>query len=127
LHLADLLVSGVAFPAAAASSDERNSHLLPDPETPHLWTDCGYEAGKFVARDVGKADVRVVSLPAMPVAAAKAGRLHFDNHPARRWLGVRHKADLRVKAKGLEHDGFHDRQRPLMASGPAMPLCQDAI
>ena len=38
-------------------------------------------AGQFVAGDMGQLDVAVVAHPAVPVAAAQAGRLDLENDP----------------------------------------------
>ena len=81
LVIADLVVSGQARAAPAASADKREGHPVPSPEVGHFLANGGNHARQFVARNMGQVDVRVVAHPPVPVAAAQARGPYFDDHP----------------------------------------------
>ncbi|BFO21664.1 hypothetical protein SHKM778_80520 [Streptomyces sp. KM77-8] len=64
-----------------------------------------------MAGHVREGDVRVVALPAVPVAAAQAGGLDTDHDPVLRRLRVRDLPHLGRFAVPLEHHRTHDRPR----------------
>src|SRR3546814_11519121 len=76
---ANLLVSRMTLGAAAATGDERNRHAVTDPEAPHVASGRHHLAGRFMARHMRQADIRIMAHPAMPVAAAKTARADPDD------------------------------------------------
>src|SRR5690606_4728853 len=89
LPLAHLLVPRRARGAAAAGADERHRDPVPRAPSGDPVADRLDDTGEFVARYVGQGDVRVVALPAVPVAAAQTGGLdaHDDSVSGRLRVG----------------------------------------
>ena len=81
--VADLRLPGAARLAAPAAEAERHGHAVADRERPHLRPGGRDHAGQLVAGHVGERDRRVVAHPAVPVAAADAGRPHLHDDPVR--------------------------------------------
>ena len=90
LVLADLVIAGMAFAAMAAAGDERHGHPVAGAPPRHLPADGLDRAGQFVARHMRQRDIGIMAHPAMPVAAAKPGRLHLDDHALRSRRRVGH-------------------------------------
>src|SRR6185295_2896750 len=88
LVIAHLLIPGPTGPASAACADE--GHRDPVAHTPPSdLLACGNDfSGELMARNVGYANVCVVSHPAMPVATAKSGRFDGDDHSIVRRYGI---------------------------------------
>ena len=63
-----------------------------------------------MARYMGKSDIRIVSFPAMPIAAADAGSLDVDHHSVRRGSGVRRGGDLYGFLELVEESCFHEEK-----------------
>ncbi|MNE23122.1 hypothetical protein D3C80_1163650 [compost metagenome] len=82
LRFADLLVAGAALMAVAAAGNERHGDTVAGLEAGDVLADCGDDAGEFVAGNMRQADIRIMPHPAVPVAAAEAGRLYLDDHAA---------------------------------------------
>jgi hypothetical protein len=55
-------------------------HAVADRQAAHLRADRRDDPGQLVAGHVGERDRRIVAHPAVPVAAADAGRLDRDDH-----------------------------------------------
>ncbi|MDR8774012.1 hypothetical protein FEP92_04419 [Burkholderia multivorans] len=108
LPLAHLLVAGVALRAAAAASDERHGHAVAGLPARDVRTGRDDHACQFVSRHVRQHDVRIVPHPAVPVAAADAGRLHLDHDAVRRGRRVRDLHHARRGAECFVNDCFHD-------------------
>ena len=108
LVVADLLVAGQAFGTATAAADERHGDPVPGLPSRHVPAHGFHHPGQFVPRHVGQSDIRVVTHPAVPVAAAHAGGLdtHHDAMRLRRRIG--HVDQLRRRGEGFVKDGFHD-------------------
>jgi hypothetical protein len=66
-----------------------------------------YDARQFMAGDMRKANIGVMSHPAVPVTSAKTGRFHSDNDPMVFGTGIRHISDLQSPPEFFIHDGFH--------------------
>jgi hypothetical protein len=109
LHLvvADLVVAGEALRARAARADERHGDALAHRPSGHVGADLVDGARELVARHMRQLDVAVVAHPAVPVAAAQAGRLHADDRPARRTFRPWHVDDGGDDAELTELDGAH--------------------
>ena len=104
---AHLVVATQAGRAAAAGADERHGHPVADPPAPHLSPDCVDGAGQLVARHVRQTHVGVMSLPAVPVAAADAGGTDPYDDPRR---GGRRRGDVLHRERPgvlLEDQGPH--------------------
>ena len=82
LRLADLLVAGAAFMAMTAAGDEGHGDAVAGLEAGDVFADGGDHACEFVAGNMRQADIRVMTHPSVPVAAAEAGRLYLDDHAA---------------------------------------------
>src|SRR5262249_33527597 len=64
--------------------DERHRHALSDPVLVQIVADSYDRARELVARHVRKLfDVRIVAAPAVPIAAAKAGRFDLNDGAVR--------------------------------------------
>jgi len=88
---ADLLVSGPALRTGAAGTDERHRHPVTRPPAGDLAAHLGDGAGQFMPGHVRQFDVRIVALPAVPVAATQAGGLDLHHHTVRPWCRVGHR------------------------------------
>ena len=82
--VAHLVVAATTGGAAAASQHERRGDAGTDGPAADVRTDLDRGAGELVARHVRETDGRVVTHPAMPVAAAEPGRRNGDDR-ALRW------------------------------------------
>src|SRR5436190_8465902 len=92
LEVADVLVAAATLNACAAAGDERYGYALTHELARDVTTHFHHHAGEFVTRYVGEVlDVRVVSAPAVPIAAAEARRFDLDDSTVgrRRWIGKR--------------------------------------
>ena len=107
LVLADLMVAGVAFEAAAAADREGHGDAVAGLPAAHLLAGGDHDAGQFVAWDMRQRDAVIVAHPAMPVATAKARCLDLDDDAIRRRLRVGNGLDCRRFAEFLEDNGFH--------------------
>ena len=89
MGIADILIPALTLDASAAAGDERHGYSLPDELARDVAPDFHNDPGEFVARHVREVfDVRIVSAPAVPIAAAEAGRLDLDDSTVgrRRWI-----------------------------------------
>ena len=107
LPLAHLLVPGRAGGATAAGADEGGGHAVAGAPAGHRLAGRLDDAGEFVAGDVREGDVGVVTLPAVPVAAAEAGGFDPDDDSVRRGHRVRHLPYLGRLPVPLEHHCPH--------------------
>ena len=80
LTLANLVISGVALQAMAATCDERNSDAITDLPLRDLLSDFCYYSRKFMPWHMGQDDVWIVALPAMPIAATYSCRHYLDHN-----------------------------------------------
>ncbi|MNI08426.1 hypothetical protein D3C73_614640 [compost metagenome] len=105
---ADLLVAGMALRAMAAAGDEGYGDAIADLEAHHALALCRHLAGQFMARNMRQLDIRVMALPAVPVAAAEAGRANLDDNTAEGRLGIGKRPDLRHLFERFVIHGLHD-------------------
>lgn len=107
LALTHLLVTAGTHRAATARADERRGDPLTTMPPAHQRPDRPDRAGELVARDMRQDDVRVMTLPAVPVAAAHAGGLDLHHRSVRRRLRLRDFDDTECATERLELDGSH--------------------
>src|SRR5215218_636136 len=128
LLVADLMVPAGALRTAAARADEGNGYAISRPPVANPGSHGFHHAGELVARDVWEpADVRVVSHPAVPVAAAEPGRLHPHDRARRRGVRIGHGLDRRHPAERLVDHGTHalrlDRLPPCQTDAISRRAC----
>ncbi len=111
LVVAHLLVAGKALLAPAARADERHRHAVADLPRRDLGADLLDHPGQLVAGNVREPDVGVVSHPAVPVAAAQAGRLDPDHRTGRRAHRRRHIRHRRQLTELTEQHRAHPHPR----------------
>jgi hypothetical protein len=110
LVFADLLVARETVNTVSTAERERGSHPVPGPPSPRFGTDSGDHAGELMAGNVRKSpDVRVMPLPAVPVAPAQARRFHLDNHAVLRDDRVRNNRYTRRDSKRIVKKRTHVR------------------
>ncbi|MEY9198085.1 hypothetical protein ABIA16_003201 [Sinorhizobium fredii] len=109
LRLADLLVAGAAFAAAAAAGNEGHGHPVADLVVEDAAPGGGDRSGQFVAGHMRQADVRVVPHPAVPVAAAEPGRLDLDDDAVFAGRRIGQRPDFRRLLEGIVIHRFHRR------------------
>jgi hypothetical protein len=107
LPVADLVLPAPTTGALPAGADERRGHPFAGVPQPHLGTDLDDLPGELMARDVRQRDVRVVPDPAVPIAAAQAGRGDPDDSTVGRADGIGNLPYLRQFAEPLEHHRAH--------------------
>src|SRR5262249_27865957 len=96
---------------------ERGSHPVPCPPSPHVGTDGGDHPGELMAGNMRESpDVRIMPLPAVPVAPAQARRFHLNNHAVSRDDRVRNNRYTRRGSKRIVKKRTH--VRILIASPP---------
>ena len=79
LVIADLMMTGLALGAAAASADKRQGDAVTGfPET-DMGADFLDRSAEFVAGNLGQLHVRIMTLPGMPVAATDAAGLNLEH------------------------------------------------
>src|SRR3954447_7331931 len=110
---ADLMIALPALLATTARADEGRGDSIAHLPMRDARTDGGDRASQLVARDVREDDVRVMPHPAVPVAAAQAGRLNLQHHRPLGSLGPRHLAHLRQYAVLLDDNSVHPAEGPL--------------
>jgi len=101
------MIAGGAFEAAAAADGERHGDAFTGLPARHPLAGRDHDAGQLVARYMRQVDIGIMAHPAVPVAAAEAGRLDLDDDAFRRRLRVGHGLDRRRLAEFFEDDGFH--------------------
>src|SRR5207245_7810810 len=106
LVLADLMVAGVAFEAAAAADGERHGDAVASLPAAHLLASRDHDARQLMPGDMWQRDTVIMAHPVMPVAATEAGRFDLDDDPIRRRFRIRHGLDGRRLAQLLEDDSF---------------------
>jgi hypothetical protein len=104
---ADLLVPGEALGTGAAGAHEGRGDEVALAPASDVQADRPDPPGELVARDVRRADVRVVAHPAVPVRPAQPGRLDRHDDAIRRADRVGHLPQGRLGPKGLIEDGAH--------------------
>ena len=94
--------------AAAATTDKRQGNPVTLLPRNNIAAAGCYLTGDFMPRDMRQFDRGIVSYPAMPVAAADAGRHdpQYDVIGTRLW--IRHTANLRWRCKLIKKDGTHE-------------------
>ena len=107
LRGAHLVVADGALRAAAARADERDGDAVADRPAPHARAHGSDGAGELVPRDVRQPHVAVVALPAVPVAAAHAGRADLHDDAVRRGRRVGDLDDVERTAELLEDERPH--------------------
>ena len=107
LVITNLLVAGMTFRALATTPDKWNgdpiTHLPPRNALTYDLND----AGQLMPRNMGQHDVRVISLPAVPVAAANAARHDPQNYAAVTRHRVRYLLNLGRRRESPVDQGFH--------------------
>src|SRR5690606_9894864 len=111
LMFAYLMIAGGAYCAAAASDHEGNRNAISRPPAADPAPGSHDHPGELVPRNVGQPYVRVMPHPAVPVAAAKPGRLDLDDNALGGGRGIRHCLDGWRLAELLENDGSHELLR----------------
>src|SRR5262245_33564125 len=100
LFFADLLVARETVNTGSAAERERGSHPVANPPSLRVGTNSGDHSGELVAGNMRESpDVRVMSLPAVPIAPAQARRFHLNNHAVSRGDRVRNNRNTRLDAK----------------------------
>jgi hypothetical protein len=94
LVVADLLVAGCTLRAVAAATNERQRDPITDAPRRHALTDRLYDACEFVPGHMRQHDIRVVPLPAVPVAETHAARHDLENDAASGCYRVRDLLDF---------------------------------
>lgn len=85
LVVAHLVVAAPARGTGPAAANKRRRHAFPAAPPPNLWAHGHYSSREFVPRNVGhRGDVRIVTLPTMPIAAAQTGGFDGDYDAVRR-------------------------------------------
>ncbi len=102
-----LVVAGLALGTEAAAADKGSRDPVADFKATHVGTNCLDGTRKLMARDVGQLNTRIMTHPAMPVAAAYAGCHHLYHHPVGRWCGIGDIHKPGRSGKSLIDDGFH--------------------
>ena len=107
LVIADLMMTGLALGAAAASADKRQGDAVTGfPET-DMGADFLDRSAEFVAGNLGQLHVRIMTLPGMPVAATDAGGTDADHGPVNRRGWIRKFLDGQGFSEVLIDSGFH--------------------
>jgi len=78
LIVADLLISAEARPTVATACHEGHGDSLPWFPILDILANFNNSAGKFVSWYMRKHDIRIVSLPPMPIATADASCIDFE-------------------------------------------------
>src|SRR5262249_10954889 len=121
LVFADLLVARETVNTGSTAERERGSHPVPGPPSPRVRTDSGDHAGELMAGYMRESpDVRVMPLPAVPVAPAQARGFHLNHHAVSREGRVRNNRYTRRGSKRIVKKRTHVRiliDPPSMAKG----------
>ncbi len=107
LVVTDLLVAGEAGHAVPASGHEGHGHSVAVFPVPYVFPYLDDCSGQFVPGHVREPDVRVVPLPAMPVAPADACGIHGQNDAVIGGCGVGDVRDSQGGAELGKYGGFH--------------------
>ena len=110
LVFADLLVARETVNTGSAAERERGSHPVANLPSPRVRADSGDHPGELMAGNVRESpDVRVMPLPAVPVAPAQARRFHLNNHTVLRDDRVRNNRYTRRGSKRIVKKRTHVR------------------
>src|SRR5215475_9784242 len=110
LVFADLLVASETVNTGSTTERERGSHPVPGPPSPRFRTDSGDHSCELMAGNMRESpDVRVMPLPAVPVAPAQARRFHLNNHAVSRDDRVRNYRYTRRGSKRIVKKRTHVR------------------
>ncbi len=107
LVVAYLLVAGETGFTVAAPGHKRHGHPVVTFPVSYVFAYLDDRSGQLVPGHMGKPDVRVVSLPAMPVASADARGVHGQDDAVIGNFGI---GDFRNGQRSTElgkHSGFH--------------------
>ena len=105
----DLVIAAGAFGTASTAADKGNRDAIASLPAYHLASHRGDSAGKLVTRHMRQHDIGIMSHPAMPVAAAQAGRLDLDDHAFKLGGGIGDFGQDGRLPEGFVEDGFHDK------------------
>jgi hypothetical protein len=107
LVIANLLIARCALWASATAAHKRNRDAISDFPLAYIFANRRDYASKFMAGHVRRVNIRVVSNPPVPVAAANARRHNLDHYAMRfgRWIG--NILELWRDAEGFVNDSFH--------------------
>jgi hypothetical protein len=79
-----LRIASFAIDAIATATNKRNGYPVADFPVLNIGANFRNNAGEFMPRNMRQlSDVRIVALPAVPIAAAKPSCLNLDNHAMR--------------------------------------------
>ncbi|KUJ78455.1 hypothetical protein AVO45_19160 [Ruegeria marisrubri] len=78
-----LLMTCMTFAARSAPADERYGDPVAHVPVPYVFANRLDHAGQFVARDVRKYDIAVVTHPTVPVATTDASRFDLEDDTMR--------------------------------------------
>lgn len=108
LRIADLLVTAVALGTRATPADKGHRYTVADLPPGDVPANFRHDAGKLMPGNMRQLDVRIMPLPAVPVAAADAGAPHLYDHAVtlRRRVFDVHQA--RRLGKGFVDNCFHE-------------------
>jgi hypothetical protein len=108
LPIADLRRPSTALSTFAATGGKGHCHPIAGPPFGNGPTNFNDLAGKFVAGHVWqRRDVRIVPLPAMPVAAANARSTDGDHDALVRWTRIINAFDAKRAAEFIKQRCMH--------------------
>ena len=107
LVITNLLVAGMTFRALATATDKWNGDPITNLPPRYALTNGLNDAGQLMPRNMWQHDVRVISLSAVPVAAANAARHDPQNHAAVTRSRIWHLLDLGRGRESPVDQGFH--------------------
>ena len=93
LVVTDLMIARVALRAGSAAADKWQGDAIARVPVGDVGADSLNDSGKLMARHMWKADIRIMSHPAVPITATQTRCFDRDHHAAVRGFGVRQLLD----------------------------------
>ena len=93
LVITNLMIARSALRACSAPTNKRQRDPLSRFPLHDLRANGVNNSGKLVSRNMGKANVRIMTHPAVPIASAQPGCLYVDHHTPRRGCRIRQPLD----------------------------------